>query len=163
MDHADSPSCGSCCGQWWQLPLMLALALVAVVLVRHGAIQSSAVFSPSAKEVEPQSPSGENPGQVVSLAIDFGDGRREVFEPIAWRAGMTVLDVLREAARQDLRLSMRGTGSAAFLTEINGVENEGAAGRNWTYSVNGQYANCSFAVYELRPGDDVLWTFAPHR
>ncbi len=48
---------------------------------------------------------------------------------------------------------------SAFLTAIDGVENEGADGQNWTYTVNGQIADRSFAVYELKPGDQVLWTF----
>jgi hypothetical protein len=40
------------------------------------------------------------------------------------------------------------------------VKNEGAGGRNWTYRVNDKHADRSFAVYELQPGDHVLWTFA---
>jgi hypothetical protein len=27
------------------------------------------------------------------------------------------------------------------------------------YAVNGQFADSSFAVYRLKPGDRVLWTF----
>lgn len=139
---------------------MLALVLVVVVLNRHWSMRQQSVPPPSPTE---QVPAGANHGQAVLLVIDFGDGRRQEFEPVAWRAGMTVLDLLREASRQNLRLTIRGTGSATFLTEINGVENEGADGRNWTYTVNGQYADRSVAVYELRPGDHVLWTFAQAR
>jgi hypothetical protein len=139
---------------------MLALVLVVVVLNRHWSMRQQSVPSPSPSE---QVPAGANHGHSVLLVVDFGDGRRQEFEPVPWRVGMTVLDLLREASRQNLRLTIRGTGSATFLTEINGVENEGADGRNWTYTVNGQYADRSLAVYELRPGDHVLWTFAQAR
>jgi hypothetical protein len=49
------------------------------------------------------------------------------------------------------------------LTSINGVANEGAGGNNWTYEVNGRSGDRSYAVYELRAGDRVLWTFGPPR
>jgi hypothetical protein len=95
----------------------------------------------------------------VALAIDFGDGQQEVYEPISWREGMTVRDLTRETRRDALNLEVRGTGASAFLQNLDGVENEGADGRNWLYSVNGKPGDKSFAIYELQPGDQVLWTF----
>jgi hypothetical protein len=70
---------------------------------------------------------------------------------------------LLNAASSDLAITQRGSGQAALLTAIGDVSNEGAGGSNWTYEVNGQSADRSFAVYELRPGDRVLWTFGPRR
>ncbi len=72
---------------------------------------------------------------------------------------MTVRDLLNGVPR--LRIVQQGSGSSAFLTQIDDVTNEGAGGRNWMYSVNGQRADRSFAIYELQPGDHVLWSFAP--
>ena len=72
---------------------------------------------------------------------------------------MTVGDVLQNDPRTSF--VTQGSGASAFLTEINGVKNEGAGGRNWMYSVNGERADRSFAVYELQPGDHVLWSFTP--
>jgi hypothetical protein len=101
-------------------------------------------------------------GETVSLAIDYGPegGRKDYAVP--WREGMTVADALHAAGGTTGRLevSHQGSGEATFLTEIGGVSNEGAGGRNWTYRVNGTLADRSFAVYPLRPGDQVLWTFA---
>ena len=71
---------------------------------------------------------------------------------------MTVADLLNSEPR--ISLTSTGSGASAFLTSLDGVANEGAGGRNWTYSVNGKHADRSFAVYELQPGDHVLWTFA---
>jgi hypothetical protein len=67
------------------------------------------------------------------------------------------------AGAPQLSVDQKGSGQAAFLTSIDGVANQGADGKNWTFAVNGQSADRSFAVYELRPGDHVLWTFGPGR
>jgi hypothetical protein len=108
------------------------------------------------------SKAGVRTGQTVSLLIDFGDGRRQEHEAIAWREAMTVRDVLLAASDSSggVKFGQQGSGASAFLTEIDGIENEGAQGRNWTYAVNGTLADRSFAIYPLRPGDQVLWTFA---
>jgi hypothetical protein len=70
---------------------------------------------------------------------------------------MTVADAMK--ASSGVKISQKGSGQSAFVTSIDGVENQGADGQNWTYSVNGQMADRSYAVYELKPGDQVLWTF----
>jgi len=57
----------------------------------------------------------------------------------------------------------KGSGESAFLTTIDGIENQGDAGHNWTYSVNGKHADRSFEIYKLEPGDQVLWTFGPQK
>jgi hypothetical protein len=99
-------------------------------------------------------------GETVSLAIDFGDNRR-TFEALPWREGMTVRDALAAAGHTTagLKFSEQGSGEAAFLTQIDGVANEGASGRNWTFTVNGKFGDRSFAIFPLRPGDEVLWSF----
>jgi hypothetical protein len=98
-------------------------------------------------------------GQVVALTVDYGDGRREQFESIPWRQGMTVLDVTRESPRENAQLEIRGNGESAFVASIDSIANEGADGRNWTYSVNGKVGDRSSAIYELQPRDQVLWSF----
>ena len=59
--------------------------------------------------------------------------------------------------------SQKGSGESAFLTTIDGIENQGDTGHNWTYSVNGKHADRSFEIYKLEPGDQVLWTFGPQK
>jgi hypothetical protein len=137
--------------------LLLAFVLAAVWLLRdRGGVRESA---PAGEDATRPMPSEAGTGQTVSLTIDYGDGRRTEFEPIAWRHGMTVYDVTSETQRHDLKLKTLGTGESALLANLDGIENEGIAGRNWTYSVNGKFGDRSFAVYELEPGDEVLWTF----
>jgi hypothetical protein len=156
MATTSSPAC-STCGPWWRLPLLLALVLAAVLFSR-------AVREPTTEPASDSSASQlrAETGESISLAVDFGDRRRQQYEPIVWRDGMTVRDALAAAADSSgsATFAQQGSGEAAFLTQIDGVENEGADGRNWTYTVNGKLGDRSFAIYPLRPGDQVLWTFA---
>jgi hypothetical protein len=145
------------CGPWWKLPLLLALVLVAILLfINRGVREEDAG--------ESRNPASKVPAEVeasetVSLTIDFGDGREKQSVIVGWHEGMTVRDLMNSAPQ--LSVSQQGSAAAAFLTAIDGVANEGAGGRNWLYSVGGKRADRSFAVYGLRPGDHVLWTFAP--
>jgi hypothetical protein len=153
--NTPSAQCNSC-GSWWRLPLLLASILVAVWLIRGRGVREPERDPTDAQRARPASAAA---GQTVSLTIDFGDGRRTDYEPIAWREGQTVQDVTRESQRSDLKLKTLGTGQSAFLASLDGIENEGANGRNWIYSVNDKSGDRSFGVYELQPGDHVLWTF----
>jgi len=146
------PSCKSC-GAWWRLPVLLALVLAAVWLLRD---RSAA---PPAERSTPAAAAETVTGKKVSLTLDFGDGRRRDLGPISWQQGMTIDDAMRGAAGSALKLGVRGSGEAAFLSEVDGVANDGAAGRYWTYTVNGKAGDRSFAIYELAPGDHVVWTF----
>lgn len=157
MDSTDTNSCTTC-GSWWRLPLLLALVLVAILLSRgrqlwegeHIADSESATSSTTAPV-----------RQAVSLSIDFGDGRRKDVAAVDWHEGMTVANVMRKTP--GVSIAQKGSGAGAFATAIDGVGNEGADGNNWTYEVNGKSGDRSFALYELHPGDRVLWTFGPIR
>jgi hypothetical protein len=144
--------------QSWRLPLLLAALLAAVLAVQNRGIRD-ALFKPP--QVPPIDRDTDPPAQQVLLTINFGDGRPLLNESARWRDGMTVLELLRNELRTSFR--SQGTGESAFLLALNGVGNEGAGGRNWTYSVNGKLADKSFGVYELRPNDHVLWTFSGQR
>ncbi len=102
--------------------------------------------------------------KVVPLVIDYGDGVQKHFTQIAWRDAMTVLDLLSAAQEhpRGIRFKHRGAGATAFLVRIDDQENEGG-NRNWVYRVNGKFADQSFAVFTLKPGDTVLWKFGEYR
>jgi Domain of unknown function (DUF4430) len=100
---------------------------------------------------------------VVELVIDYGDGAEKRFAAIAWREGMTVLEVL-EAAKahpHGIAFSVRGTGEQALLTKIDDLENQkGAAGaKNWIFYVNDHLADKSLGATIVEPGDLILWKF----
>jgi hypothetical protein len=143
---------------WWRLPLLLGLVLAAIVWSRTHALREA----PTDKSGEMPAPiAASDPGPKVALTVDFGGGRRLAFAAIAWRDGMTVADLT--TAWPNIAIKQKGAGESAFVTSIDDVENQGADGKNWTYSVNDQMADRSFAVYKLKPGDRVLWTFGPRQ
>ena len=149
---ANSDSCA--CGSKWRLPVLLAIVLAAILLSQNRAIRD-AVIGP-AKEAHNER-AGSASAERVTLTIDFGDRGPRQAEVTSWSEGMTVGDLLNRVRR--LSVAQQGSGASAFVTQINGVTNEGAGGRNWIYSVNGKAADRSLGIYELRPNDHVLWTF----
>jgi hypothetical protein len=74
---------------------------------------------------------------------------------------MTIDDLMSEAGRGGEAFNYRvaGDGQMSMLHAIDRDFNEWEGGRNWTNTVNDQMGDRSFAVYELKPGDRVLWTF----
>jgi hypothetical protein len=148
------------CGGRWKLLVLFALVLAAIVAYRVFGTGETQVGGPGATRIESTPPSRTR--ETVSLTFRFSEGDERKIEPIAWHRGMTVDDLMTAASRVPggIRYAMRGAGEMAFLTRIDNIVNEGASGRNWTYTVNGERADKSFAVYELEPGDHVLWTFA---
>lgn len=112
-----------------------------------------------------QDVSAAEPAQAtVALVIDYGDGVEKHFRELPWKAGMTVLDVIK-AAEQHPRGSKfvyRSAGDTAFLTQIDDVKNEGS-GRNWIFSINGELGKRSFAVTEVKSADRVLWKFTQYK
>jgi hypothetical protein len=155
MENEPAKSC-SPCGSWWRLPLLLGLVL-AVMLLSRGRSLWETKPNPRAAPNSAGGPAFES----VSLAIDFGNGQHKDLPSIAWREGLTVADLFNAAP--GVFIKQKGSGQGALLTAIDDVANEGADGKNWTYDVNFKDADRSFAVYELHPGDRVLWTFGSRR
>ena len=95
------------------------------------------------------------------LIVDYGDGSQKHFTELPWREGMTVLEATKVAGKhpRGINSSVRSSGSTAFLTKIDDVENEGGDGRNWVFRVNGELGDRSCGVYKLDSGDTVLWRF----
>lgn len=100
----------------------------------------------------------------MTLTIDYGDGVQKLFNRIPWKAGMTVLDVMNLASkhRRGIRFKYRGSGSTAFLTQLDDLANQGRE-RNWIYRVNGKLGDRSFAIFKLQAKDSVLWRFGKYQ
>ena len=103
--------------------------------------------------------------QTITLTIVYpGDRPRFEYKP-DWTSGLTVFDLLNRAADAGdggLEIRSRGAGETAFVEAIGGVVNEGADGDNWIYVVNEQLADKGAGVYELSPGDQVLWKYGDY-
>lgn len=102
----------------------------------------------------------------VVLEIQFGDLEREkkVIEGIPFTNEMTVLDVMKHAKETGkLKFAFRGRKDTAFLTEIDGVKNQGAKGDNWIFRVNGELGKKSFGISEVKEGDRIIWSFGKYQ
>jgi hypothetical protein len=154
-------------GNSWTLPLVLmaSLAITAMLLVafrrEFSNGQSAAGGSQDDKPDWSQPADAET--QTVALEIDFGNGAVREFAALPWREGMTVADLMAEAAAfsPEIRYTQQGEGAMALLTSLDGVANGTPADRFWLYEVNGQPGTVSFAVHKLSAGDGVLWAFKP--
>jgi hypothetical protein len=146
---------------WWRLPLLLAVVLVAIIAARMSQVQerSPASFDGAGDAAAPQP--ADATGKSVSLVIQFGDGRERIFDAVAWRPDMTVDDLMTAARELPGGITYRvgGERDMKMLVGIDEIVNEWGGGRNWTYQVNDVPADRSLAVYELQPGDRVLWTY----
>ena len=101
-------------------------------------------------------------GQAVSLIVDYGNGMRKHFTGLPWRKGMTVQDAMEAAKslRPGLTYTIRGSKDTAFLTDIDGIKNEGSAGkRNWLYWVNNAFGDRSIGIRTLTIDDAVVFRF----
>lgn len=163
QDATNDSSCTTC-GSWWRLPLLLAIVLVAIVAYRIWQPATLPLKSQAGIAAE-EGPNVLPPGAPrVALAIDFGNGERREFAAIGWKQGMTVADLMAQVPElQVVQVVQKGAGAGAFLVSIDGIANSEAESRYWTYEVNGQAADRSFAVQELQPGDRVLWSFGSRR
>lgn len=135
----------------WRTRRCFVLACVGWILFLAGFAASDQVYAQST-------------AQSVRLIVDYGDGVLKIFDHLPWSKGNTVLDVLNaaKANAHGITFSYTGTGASAFLTDIDGVQNQGggSAAKNWQYWVNTTYADRSFGVFEVQAADTVFWRFA---
>jgi hypothetical protein len=159
---SNSPDARSCCNgpAAWKFPLLLLVVLAGIFFWKRsepltrpaGSFQASIDWVPA---VRPN-------GDTVGLEVDFGNGARRVFDALPYHADMTVADVMDEARQFQpaIRYTQMGEGAGGFLTDLEGLKNEGASGRNWQYEVAGKPGNKSFCLQTVMPGEVVRWTFA---
>lgn len=148
----------------WLLPLLLALVLVGVISGRTLLTGSSGPAASGNAATVTWTPSPQPTGETVALTIDYGNGATLSYAALPWQEGLTVLGLMESAAefRPGIRFVVRGSGPMAKVGQINSLADEQAGGRNWTFYVNDAWANRSAGVYELQPGDRVLWKFAEY-
>ncbi len=107
---------------------------------------------------------GEKDAKTVTLTVDFGDGFQKRYTALKHTPKMTVLDALTAAGKHSrpLDFKYRGKGETAFVTQIDGLKNDGA-GRNWIFRVGGKQGKRSCGITPLKAGDHVAWGFERYR
>lgn len=132
-----------------------------LVLVFAFCILTSEVGHAQDAAKKPSAEASSKVSKTVALTIEFPGDVELHYKAIAFTDDMTVFDLISAAAKHSfpLRFKHTGSGEFAFLTEIDGVKNEGAAGKNWTYKVDGQRAKVGMGSMKLKEGNHVLWIF----
>ncbi len=101
--------------------------------------------------------------KTVAVSIGFGNRRAAKQFTVPYSDESTVLSILdRAQSNGDLSIDYRGSGESAFVTSIDGIENQGADGDNWVYRVNGKLADRSCGIFAIKPGDEIAWTLGPY-
>lgn len=132
---------------------LFVATMIALVLVFAGrSVAQDASIKPAAEAKTKVT-------RTVALTIEFPGEVELHYKAIAFTEGMTVFDALSAAAKhaRPLRFKHTGSGEFAFLTEIDGVKNEGASGKNWTYKVDGERAKVGMGSMKLKEGSHILW------
>jgi hypothetical protein len=147
-------------GSRWKFPVLLGLLLLGMLFWNRDQVVTQTEKLPLA--AAEWTPSPQPAGEVVRLEIDFGNGAKRQFEALPWKADMTVADVLIAARefRPGISFAQIGSGAGGFLTELEGLKNEGASGRNWRYEVAGTPGSMSFCLQKVAAGELVRWSFA---
>lgn len=96
----------------------------------------------------------------VTVILRYGDGYEQRYTQIEWKKGMTVLDAMTKmrAHPRGVKFEYTGSGELAFLTQIDGIKNQGE-GRNWLFEVNGKLGDKSFGAVVVEPSAEIVWKF----
>jgi hypothetical protein len=99
----------------------------------------------------------------AQLVIDYNDGAQLHFRALKVKEKATAIDLLKaaESHPHGVKSAIRGSGQTALVTTIGDQKNEGGGrtAKNWLYYVNGKRSDVGAGVYELKPGDVIMWKF----
>lgn len=145
----------------WLIAVGLAVVLLLILVVNQWRGEQSSEVGSGAAETDKLLQSDHALG--VTLAAEGGamDLRPII---VVHRPRMTVLEAMQLASRADSSWAFAydGRDELVFITRLAGQTNQGEAGLNWQYDVNGQRAELGAAQQPVEPGDRVLWKFAAY-
>ena len=143
--------------------------MVSRIVSRRGCLCGFTLFALSAlAAIQARGgPDESKPVHAVRLIIDYGDGVQKHFTAVAWKKDLTVFDAMSQAKASPHGITFQhtGSGSSAFLTRIDDLQNEGGGSgkRNWLFWVNTKLGDKSFGEYKLEPSDVVMWKFSAQK
>ncbi len=151
--------------------VVLAAGLFVVALATRGlthrggseALAGVATVSRSDSAYAEPPPPDATPKVHIRLVVDYGDGVEKHFTTLTHTAGVTALDALlaAKAHARGIKLAYTGKGPTAFITEIEGLKNEGAGKgkKNWQFFINDAFATEGAGAAPLKPGDTIRWVY----
>ena len=99
---------------------------------------------------------------VVSLMLDYGDGRVTVDSSVVLSEDRSVFDLLQSVTKNnELEFSYNDQfkDMGIFVESINNVKNDISNDAWWHYWVNNKYGNIAADKLQLQNGDVVEWKF----
>lgn len=104
-------------------------------------------------------PQTETRPALVSVMVDFGDGKMPSASDIVWHEGQSVFDALKLFDdRAGLRIKSKDYGGdMGVFVESIGDKQDPEKKAWWQYWVNNEYGKISSSSYKLKPGDVVMW------
>ena len=101
---------------------------------------------------------GVSRGEMVSLMIDYGDGTIETYQNLAPTAHETLFALTRRIAEaHGIAFAYKEYADlGSFVSQI-GPARDVSSDVYWQYWVNNAYAQVGSDVYEVQPGDVIVW------
>jgi len=128
------------------------------------ASSSVSVISSEPSVVTVQSTAITSESSVVSLMLDYGDGRVRVYPEIRISDNETLLQLLeKQATDAKLSLRIKDFGDLGVLVEEIGGEENGRDGKYWQYWVNNLAIPYGADKYIVKPGDVIEWKFLNYK
>lgn len=145
-----------------KIKLLLAIILLSFVGFLVGWFKIFDIIQPpqtASPQIEKLNLENKNPGEnLVSLQIDFGNGKTINFEEVLADEEQTAYSLLADAADdKNLDLQTQQYDFGVFVKSING--HESTADKAWIYFVNGESGDIAADKYILKLGDTVEWKY----
>jgi hypothetical protein len=103
---------------------------------------------------KPTPPAADAPRGTVTMQFRLGEETKSItIEQVA--DGESLESLMRNLS--DVEVSMRGSGTTAFVDSIDGTETDASAG--WTFKVDGEWSDKGVGATVLHPPTTVTWEF----
>lgn len=132
----------------------LIVGIVGLVAVLSIGFYSNLKNKPVAKQ-SAQNTTQLNPESInVLLKVD------DKAYTISTKSDSTVLDVMKNASEQGFVYKGQDSASLGFyVDEINGVKNNNAEGKYWSYYLNGDMAQAGVSAQIVKSNDTITWKY----
>lgn len=96
----------------------------------------------------------------VNLMIDDGHGSVKTWNTVSWHEAMSVMDLM-DLVASTKNITFTASSDRTKVVSVNGISGTGTSTERWQYWVNNTYEPKIPNKYYLKPGDIILWKFAP--
>ncbi len=98
----------------------------------------------------------------ANLMVDYGNGKVKTYNNIELKQGQSVLNLLEKICADnnlELEYDPPKDSLGVFITNIDGIVNDGSSNKWWTYWVNNKMAMKAADQFILQDGDIIEWKY----